>query len=190
MFGTSSSSEIVFGHIISHLFSSIALSSGVIVYALLMNITPRLFAMRLRATLFGCCHAVGQLGTMISYLVFAFLPLNNMIYVAVNMAVTMALATLTFTLVDVDGRELPDLIEDMDYFSELSKPIRWATQKTNSPSHEEVQIRIYSFGSGSAPDRDSQNSQSHQRTPARQIGFVKFWRRVTERLQRMFRTNK
>ncbi|CAG9787720.1 unnamed protein product [Diatraea saccharalis] len=123
---------------------------------------------------------------MISYLLFTFQPLNNMTYLAVNTAITMALATLTFMLFDVDGRELPDLIDDMDYFSELSKPIRWATQKTNSPSNEEVQIRIYSFGS--AQDRDSTYSEIHRRTPARYIRFSQCWRSLYERFRRIIQT--
>ncbi|CAH2229085.1 jg2530 [Pararge aegeria aegeria] len=80
------------------------------------------------------------------------------------------LIVLCCVLPDVEGRELPDVLEDMDYFSELSKPLRWASQKTNSPSHEEVEMRVYSFGS--AKHNPSTRSHSNERLPARRIGFV------------------
>lgn len=61
-------------------------------------------------------------------------------------------------------------------YCRLSKPLRWATQKTNSPSHEELEIRVYSFGStGQNP---SVNNPSNERLPAQKIGFKRLIRRI------------
>lgn len=98
--------------------SSIAISSGVIVHALLLNITPRLFAINIRATIFGCCHATGQLGSIISYIILLFHPMDDITFAVVMVAVTIIAAGLCCMLPDVDGRELPDFLEDMDYYSE------------------------------------------------------------------------
>lgn len=102
----------------TQIFTAIALGSEVVIYMLLLNITPRLFAINMRATLFGCCHAIGQLGTIVSYLMFTFQPLNDLASISVDITITMALIALSLVLLNVDGRELPDFIEDMDYFSE------------------------------------------------------------------------
>lgn len=98
--------------------SSLALSSGLIVHALILNITPRLFATNVRATLFGCCHAIGQIGTMISYLVLLFYVMDDLVFASMDIVVSLALVSLCLLLPDVDGRELPDIMEDMDYYSE------------------------------------------------------------------------
>lgn len=68
-------------------------------------------------------------------------------------------------------------------YCRLSKPLRWATQKTNSPSHEELEIRVYSFGStGQNP---SVNNASNERLPAQKIGF----KRLIQRLVHSFINN-
>ncbi|CAH0586916.1 unnamed protein product [Chrysodeixis includens] len=154
--------------------SSIALASGVLAHALILNITPRLFAINIRATVVGCCHATGQLGSIISYLLFLFQPLNDDMLVGIELTVTMVLVGLCFIFPDVDGRELPDIIEDMDYFAELTKPLRWVTQKTNSPSIEEVQIRLYSFGS--VGRSTSQSLLDETRPGAQPIGYIRLWK--------------
>jgi hypothetical protein len=88
------------------------------VQAILLNITPRLFAITIRATLFGCCYAIGELGTVGAYLLFVFQPLTNVVYIVAEIGITLSLATLCSILIDVDSRELPDMVDDMDYFSE------------------------------------------------------------------------
>lgn len=102
----------------TQVFGAVALGSRVVVYMLITNITPRLFAINVRATLFGCCHAVDKLGTVFSYLVLVFQPFNTIVSIAVDMTIMVILILLCLVLPDVDGRELPDMIEDMDYFSE------------------------------------------------------------------------
>ncbi|XP_075975689.1 solute carrier family 22 member 7-like [Anticarsia gemmatalis] len=153
-------------------FASVALASGLVAHALILNITPRLFAINIRATFFGCCHATGQLGSIISYLLFLFCPTSEITLMAVELAVTAVLAGLCFIIPNVDERELPDIVKDMDYFSELSKPVRWVTQKTNSPSREEVEMRVYSFGS---TQRSVSYNHSDERLPARRIGCIRIW---------------
>ncbi|KAM3958930.1 LOW QUALITY PROTEIN: solute carrier family 22 member 7-like [Aphomia sociella] len=167
-----------------NLLSLIAISSCLVEHALLLNITPRLFAIKIRATLLGFCHAAGQLGAMISYLLFLLQPMNDGVVVALELGVTLTLVFLRFTILDVDGRELPDTMEDMDYFSELSKPLR-ATQKTNSPSNEEVEMRVYSYGSAG---RISQ-SQSEERLPAQRTGFNRIGRVIVRNFNLIFRPN-
>ncbi|KAL0880237.1 hypothetical protein ABMA27_002695 [Loxostege sticticalis] len=184
--GVAASIEVFLGHMIPHapkIFLIFALASQVIVYMLLLIITPRLFAINIRGTLFGCCHAIGQLGSMFSYMFFLFQPLHNEAFLTVNVCVMVALVTSSLILLDVDRRELPDMMDDMDYFSELTKPLRWATQKTNSPSHEEVEMRIYSFGSSG---RHYSISESLDRMPARRIGFGKCWRTFIGKVRGMF----
>ncbi|XP_028170469.1 solute carrier family 22 member 2-like, partial [Ostrinia furnacalis] len=188
--GISASAEVILGHItIFHapkIFSIFALASGIVVHLLLLNITPRLFAINIRATLFGCCHAIGQLGSMFSYLFFVFQPFSNEVSVVKDVVITAVLISLSLILLDIDGREMPDVIDDMDYFSELSKPLRWATQKTNSPSHEEVEMRIYSFGSSG---RQVSHPHSLDRLPAQRIGFGKFRRSLFANIRRIFSRN-
>ncbi|KAG6453431.1 hypothetical protein O3G_MSEX008152 [Manduca sexta] len=164
------------------ILSAFAIGSGVIGQTLLLNITPRLFAINIRTTILGCCHAAGQLGSMISYIFFMFHPLTDITSMAVHIVVTLGLAGLCLALLDVDGRELPDVIEDMDYFSELSKPLRWVSQKTSSPSIEEVEIRVYSFGS--AGRSLSTPSNLVEREPAQPIGYLKLWPRFVKCMRR------
>lgn len=109
---------LLFQGLVRSIGSSIAISSGVIVHALLLNITPRLFAINIRATIFGCCHATGQLGSILSYIILLFHPMDDVTFSAVMAVVTVTAAGLCCFLPDVDGRELPDVIEDMDYYSE------------------------------------------------------------------------
>ncbi|XP_038214301.1 solute carrier family 22 member 4-like [Zerene cesonia] len=164
-----------FNSTICDLLTSIGLASGLISYALLLNITPRLFAVNIRATLVGCCHAAGHLGTITCYLLTSLRSINDSTMLITTLAVTVILVGLCFIFPDVDGRELPDTIKDMDYFSELSKPLRWATQKTNSPSNEEVEIRVYSFSSGGY---NITANTSEDTVPARPIGFIRVWYRL------------
>ncbi|XP_022828294.1 solute carrier family 22 member 13-like [Spodoptera litura] len=159
---------------ISSFLSSIALGSGLVAHALILNITPRLFAINIRATVVGCCYATGQIGSIISYLLFLFHPLSNVVIMVIEFFVTLILIGLLFIFPDVDQRELPDVMKDMDYFSELSKPLRWVSQKTTSPSLEEVEMRVHSFGS--AAYRASTSNASEVFAPAQRIGFVRLWR--------------
>ncbi|XP_068617444.1 uncharacterized protein [Battus philenor] len=152
---------------------SAALGTGMIGHTILLSITPRLFPINVRATIFGCCHSSGQLGTVICFLLFRLQLDNHISLIFVQTGVTFILIILCYMIPDVDGRELPDVVEDMDYFSELSKPLRWITQKTNSPSQEEVEMKIYSYGS--AIHNFSINSFSLERIPAHPIGFRKLW---------------
>ncbi|CAH2084817.1 unnamed protein product [Euphydryas editha] len=158
-----------FNDSISDVLTSISLGTGLIIHGLILNITPRIFAINVRCTLFGCCHSSGQLGSIICYLIVAFRAFEDIIYILIEATIAIGLLILCYVLPDVDGRELPDVIGDMDYFSELSKPLRWATQKTNSPSHEELEIRVYSFGSSG--QNPSVNNPSNERLPAEKIGF-------------------
>ncbi|XP_045499329.1 solute carrier family 22 member 1-like [Colias croceus] len=166
--------QIDFNTTISDLLTSIGLASGLISYALLLNITPRLFAVNIRGTLVGCCHAAGHLGTITCYLIISLRAINDSTMIITVLVVTVLLVALCFVLPDVDDRELPDTIKDMDYFSELSKPLRWATQKTNSPSHEEVEMRVYSFSSGA---NNITTDVSEETVPAQPIGFIRLWYR-------------
>ncbi|CAH1636444.1 unnamed protein product [Spodoptera littoralis] len=159
---------------ISSFLSSIALGSGLVAHALILNITPRLFAINIRATVVGCCYATGQIGSIISYLLFLFHPLSNIVIMVIEFCVTLILIGLLFIFPDVDQRELPDVMKDMDYFSELSKPLRWVSQKTTSPSLEEVEMRVHSFGSTAY--RASTSNASEVFAPAQRIGFVRLWR--------------
>nr|XP_021201801.2 solute carrier family 22 member 2-like isoform X1 [Bombyx mori] len=154
------------------LLLSIALGSGITVHALILNVTPRLFAINIRATIFGCCHAAGQLGSIISYTILLLTPTNNVTQICTEVLVTIVLIGLCFMVLDVDRRELPDVLEDMDYFSELSKPLRWATQKTNSPSQEETEIRVHSFGSAAQVT----SMIFEDRQPAKPIGCARIWK--------------
>ncbi|CAH0683067.1 unnamed protein product [Spodoptera exigua] len=159
---------------VSSILSSIALSSGLVAHALVLNITPRLFATNIRATAVGFCHATGQIGSIISYLLFLFHPISNTVIMVIELGVTLIIIGLLFIFPDVDQRELPDVMKDMDYFSELSKPLRWVTQKTNSPSLEEMEMRVYSFGSDGR--RPSTSNVSEVSAPAQQIGFIRLSR--------------
>ncbi|XP_069357937.1 solute carrier family 22 member 4-like isoform X2 [Maniola hyperantus] len=155
---------------VTNIISPFALAASIIVHALILNITPRLFAINIRATLFGCCYSCGHLGSMICYLIVIFRTVDKVILVIVEAGLAVLLIVLCCVLPDVDGRELPDVMEDMDYFSELTKPLRWASQKTSSPSREEIEMRVYSFGS--AKHNPSTRSDSNDRLPAKRIGFV------------------
>lgn len=100
------------------IIQSATLGIGMIGHSLLLNITPRLFAINIRATIFGCCHLCGQLGTIICYLLLFLDLTDHKSFVLIQIGVTFALSVLCCVIPDVDGRELPDIIEDMDYFSE------------------------------------------------------------------------
>ncbi|XP_047531388.1 solute carrier family 22 member 7-like [Vanessa atalanta] len=152
--------------------TSISLGTGVIIHGLILNITPRLFAINIRCTLLGCCHSSGQLGSIICYLIVSFHVFEDVVLIVIETGLSIGLLLLCYVIPDVDRRELPDVIEDMDYFSELSKPLRWATQKTNSPSNEELEIRVYSFGS--TGQNYSANNHHNERLPAQRIGFRRF----------------
>ncbi|XP_013173282.1 PREDICTED: solute carrier family 22 member 4-like [Papilio xuthus] len=162
-----------------------ALSTGMMGHTILLNITPRLFAINVRATIFGCCHSSGQLGTIICYLLYLLDYDDHKSLIFVQIGATFMLTALCYVIPDVDGRELPDIVEDMDYFSELSKPLRWVTQKTNSPSQEEVEMRIYSFGS--TVRNSSINSHSAERIPARAIGFKNLWQSLVSSVRHELR---
>ncbi|XP_045536055.1 solute carrier family 22 member 4-like [Papilio machaon] len=164
---------------------SAALSTGMMGHAILLNITSRLFAINVRATIFGCCHSFGQLGTIICYLLYLLNYDDHKSLIFVQIGTTFILTALCYVIPDVDGRELPDIVEDMDYFSELSKPLRWVTQKTNSPSQEEVEMRIYSFGS--TVRNLSVNSHSAERIPARAIGFKNLWQSLVSSIRHELR---
>ncbi|XP_050348538.1 solute carrier family 22 member 13-like [Nymphalis io] len=159
-------------HIISDVFTSVSLAAGVLIHGLILNITPRLFAINVRCTLLGCCHASGQLGSIICYLTVYFHAFEDIVLIVIETGLAIGLLLLCYMIPDVDRRELPDIMEDMDYFSELSKPLRWATQKTNSPSNEELEIRVYSFGS--TGQNYSANNRHNERLPAQRIGFRQF----------------
>ncbi|KPI94148.1 hypothetical protein RR46_06599 [Papilio xuthus] len=162
-----------------------ALSTGMMGHTILLSITPRLFAINVRATIFGCCHSSGQLGTIICYLLYLLDYDDHKSLIFVQIGATFILTALCYVIPDVDGRELPDIVEDMDYFSELSKPLRWVTQKTNSPSQEEVEMRIYSFGS--TVRNSSINSHSAERIPARAIGFKNLWQSLVSSVRHELR---
>ncbi|KAJ8723280.1 hypothetical protein PYW08_003192 [Mythimna loreyi] len=171
---------------VSSLLYSIALASGLLAHALILNITPRLFAINIRATVFGCCHATGQIGSILSYLLILFHPISDLSQMSIELSVTIILVGLCFVFPDVDQRELPDMLKDMDYYSELSKPLRWVTQKTNSPSLEELEIRVYSF-SGPAHGA-STPTPPEEREPPQQIGFVRLWQNFINYVRRKFST--
>ncbi|XP_072932775.1 solute carrier family 22 member 4-like isoform X2 [Epargyreus clarus] len=103
---------------ITSLISSLALASGLIGHTLILVITPRLFAINVRATLFGCCNATAQLGTITNHLILRFRAMDDLTLMILEVAVTFALCAACYVIPDVDGRELPDVMEDMDYFSE------------------------------------------------------------------------
>ncbi|XP_052755238.1 uncharacterized protein LOC113509798 [Galleria mellonella] len=173
--------------ILRNFLSSIALAFRLVGHALILNITPRYFATKIRATILLSLTnylAAGQLGAMISYLLIVFQPINDATIVAIEVAVTLTLASLRFIFLDVDGRELPDVLEDMDYFSELSKPLRWASQRNNSPTNEEVEIRVYSFGS---TGHGLSQGYSEERIPAQRIGFTRIWPVLIYNFNRIFR---
>lgn len=100
------------------MFTTFALASQIVVHLLLLNITPRLFAINIRATLLGCCHAIGEFGCMIGYLLYVFQPFSDVVDIIIDVGIMVVLITLSLVLFDVDRREMPDLIDDMDYFSE------------------------------------------------------------------------
>lgn len=89
-----------------------------IVHGLILNITPRLFAINIRATLFGCCNAIGQLGSIVCYLLIMIHDADDVTRKVIEGSLAIILTVICFVIPDVDGRELPDVIEDMDYFSE------------------------------------------------------------------------
>lgn len=96
----------------------LALAASVIVHGLILNITPRLFAINIRATLFGCCYSSGYLGSIICYLLVVFRAVDDVTMMIVEAGLAFLLIVLCCILPNVDGRELPDVMEDMDYFSE------------------------------------------------------------------------
>ncbi|CAK1585483.1 unnamed protein product [Parnassius mnemosyne] len=97
---------------------SAALGTGLIGHTILLNITPRLFAINIRATIFGCCHSTGQFGALICYLIFFLDATDHIALVLIQVGFTFVLTALCYIIPDVDARELPDVMEDMDYFSE------------------------------------------------------------------------
>ncbi|XP_049872892.1 solute carrier family 22 member 1-like [Pectinophora gossypiella] len=173
------------GNRVYEFLSSMALASGIMVHCLILNITPRFYAINVRATLFGCCHASGQLGAMTSYIIFIYKALDDISFATLELGIAIVLICLTFVLPQVDGRELPDMMEDMDYFSELSKPLRWATQKRNSPTNEEIEMRVYSYAS--APTTSTLQGSTDEPLPLlirpKPIG-LKLWHRIVKCLRR------
>ncbi|XP_023934107.2 solute carrier family 22 member 21-like [Bicyclus anynana] len=153
---------------IANVISPLALAAIVIVHGLMVNITPRLFAINIRATLLGCCHSVGHLGSLICCVIVTFQVMNDQTLMFVEAGLVLLLIVVCSVLPDVDGREMPDVLEDMDYFSELSKPLRWASQKTKYPSREEIELRVYSFGSA----KPNPLNDSDDRPPAKRIGWL------------------
>ncbi|CAK1555137.1 unnamed protein product [Leptosia nina] len=145
--------------------AALGVASGLVSYALLFNMTPRLLALIARATLVGCCYSAGEIGTITCYLLILYL--QDLTVLILLVIAVLLVTTLCVVLPDVDARELPDTIRDMDYFSELSKPLRWATQKTNSPSYEEVEMRVHSFSSDA-------NNSIIEHAP-RPMGFFRLW---------------
>lgn len=83
-----------------------------------MHMMPRLYGINVRATLFGFCHATGQIGAIISYMFHIYNPLEAMSLAIILFLITLGLVGLCIMFPDVDDRELPDVLEDMDYFSE------------------------------------------------------------------------
>ncbi|KAI8421807.1 hypothetical protein MSG28_009764 [Choristoneura fumiferana] len=167
---------------ITSLLYSFALAARIIAFAIILIITPRFFAINIRATLLGCCQAAGQLGAIVGYLVTTTKLMNTVAMALLGVVLTVILMILCLIFPDVDNREMPDVLQDMDYFCELSKPLRWATQKTHSPSREEVELRTHSFGSrGRAL---SSRSASLARAPAQPIGFTTLWRIVSNTVRR------
>ncbi|XP_047990734.1 solute carrier family 22 member 4-like [Leguminivora glycinivorella] len=160
-----------------------ALATSLNAHAITLSITPRLFAIKIRATLLGCCHAAGQMGAIIGYLITSLKLVDEITLALLEAAATVAMLVLCLVFPDVDDREMPDVLEDMDYFSELSKPLRWATQKTHSPSREEIELRNLSFGSTRARVASSTTSEH---APARPIGCATLWRAI----YRLFCRNK
>ncbi|XP_064072397.1 solute carrier family 22 member 13-like [Vanessa tameamea] len=174
-------------HSAFEIVTSISLGTGVIIHGLILNITPRLFAINIRCTSLGCCHSSGQLGSIICYLIVSFHAFEDVVLIVIETGLAIGLLLLCYVIPDVDRRELPDIMEDMDYFSELSKPLRWATQKTNSPSNEELEIRAYSFGS--TGQNYSANNHHNERLPAQRIGFRRFlplFQGFTKKTRRIF----
>ncbi|CAH4034046.1 unnamed protein product [Pieris brassicae] len=103
--------------VILEIISTIGLASGLISHALLLNITPRVLATKCRATLFGCYYSLGHLGTMTAYLITT-QDIRDLTMMIVVVVITLILIFICLILPDVDGRELPDTLKDMDYFSE------------------------------------------------------------------------
>lgn len=100
------------------ILTSISLGTGLIIHGLILNITPRVLAINIRCTLLGCCHSSAQLGSIICYLIIAFHAFETIILILIETTIAIGLLILCYVLPDVDGRELPDVITDMDYFSE------------------------------------------------------------------------
>lgn len=98
--------------------SPIALSCGTIGWFVIAIITPRLFSINIRATTLGSCYALGQLGSMVAYLMHVLEALSSSSLSAVIVTATLSICTLCLILPDVDYRELPDIMLDMDYFLE------------------------------------------------------------------------
>ncbi|XP_048485415.1 solute carrier family 22 member 2 [Plutella xylostella] len=151
--------------------ATLAMSSGVLARLLILVITPRLFAISVRATMVGLCNGIAHIGAIVTYLVVVLRVMNNYVLLGVIFACTLSLGALCMKLPDVDDRELPDVLEDMDYFMDLSKPLRWASQKTRSTSREEVELRVHSFST----DRDSGAPSATTRVPARPISWLCSW---------------
>ncbi|CAG9132739.1 unnamed protein product [Plutella xylostella] len=151
--------------------ATLAMSSGVLARLLILVITPRLFAISIRATMVGLCNGIAHIGAIVTYLVVVLRVMNNYVLLGVILACTLSLGALCMKLPDVDDRELPDVLEDMDYFMDLSKPLRWASQKTRSTSREEVELRVHSFST----DRDSGAPSATTRVPARPISWLCSW---------------
>lgn len=97
---------------------AVAISCGTTGRLLIGVITPRLFSINIRATSLGSCFALGQLGSMIGYLIFLLEAVDNFSLSALILAASLSLCALCLILPDVDSRELPDIMQDMDYFLE------------------------------------------------------------------------
>lgn len=104
--------------ILFYIPAAVALSTGVTVHAIILHMMPRCYGINVRATLFGFCHATGQIGAIISYMFHIYTPLDPMPLAIIALLITLCLVAICVMLPDVDNRELPDVLEDMDYFSE------------------------------------------------------------------------
>lgn len=87
-------------------------------HGLILSITPRLFAINIRATLFGCCNSTGQIGSIICYLLITLNKIDDFSSKIIEASLAIVLTILCYIIPDVDGRELPDVVEDMDFFTE------------------------------------------------------------------------
>lgn len=108
----------IFQDTLNSLLYSFALAARIIALAIILIITPRFFAINIRATLLGCCHAAGQLGAIVGYLVTTTKLMSSVAMALLGVILTVILAILCLIFPDVDNREMPDVLQDMDYFCE------------------------------------------------------------------------